>query len=194
MKQFKRSPWGPVQYQENITDDIAWVGTAGHGGCKVSPKLNRTIPDHLRNDNGWYEEDCEWAKAYVALEQHILANANDQHSINVIKEGHHKDTLRNWYPDAYELVYGKTLQPGESYERDKQIFRQKHKNDYVCVSARMDSDDPGMVIVSACIGGRNENGQYPSKLTEFHVTSEEYETRDKFGFVVDPERHKALAS
>ena len=110
MKQFKNSPWGHVQYQTVIAPNIVSVETAGHGGLKVLPRLNRCIPDYLRNDNGWYEEDCEWAKVFIGLEQYILSEG-DERSINIIKKGDHKETLKNWYPDAFEKVYGKTIQP-----------------------------------------------------------------------------------
>jgi len=192
MKEYKHSPWGPVQYQTAITDDITWVGTAGHGGCKVSPKLNKTIPDYLRNEDGWYEEDCDWSKVFVALEAHILLANMDACSAKIINAGDHKTTLLAYYPDAFEQFYGVPVEPGQSYTRDKQLFAKKHANDYIAVSASTDKNDPNMVIVTACIGGRNENGQYNAPVWEFHVTSEEYKTRSKHGFVIDPKRHPIL--
>ena len=120
MKQYNSSPWGEVQYQEEVCPGVVCVGTAGHGGLKVEPTLNKTIPDYMRNDDGWYEEDCDWAKVYVALEAQILF-AEDAHSIGIISRGVHKKTLLNWAPDAFEQFYDVPIEPGQSYIRDKQL-------------------------------------------------------------------------
>ena len=54
-----RTPWGTADIVEQIAPGIVVVGTAGHGGVKLSPERNRGISPALRNASGWYEEDCE---------------------------------------------------------------------------------------------------------------------------------------
>ena len=61
------TPWGPAQTTEDIGRGIVSVTTASHGGLRVPPELNRSIPlawreasFNGRGKSGWYEEDCDW--------------------------------------------------------------------------------------------------------------------------------------
>ena len=65
------SPWGPVQTVEPLGPDVVSVTTASHGGLRLSPTALARLPAALRatapGADGWFEEDCEWALAYLAL-------------------------------------------------------------------------------------------------------------------------------
>lgn len=102
------TPWGPSQHAERVTRGITFYGTAGHGGYKVSAKLNASMPGHLRLDDGWYEEDCDWSLVVTAFPQHFDDKTREAA----------KRTLKAWKPEAYEAEYGVTLAPGESYMKD----------------------------------------------------------------------------
>ena len=58
------SPWGPIQSVEPVDDQIAFVGTAGHGGMWVHEDLWKQMPKQFRETDfsrgGWFEEDCDW--------------------------------------------------------------------------------------------------------------------------------------
>ena len=68
------SPWGQIDYVDQIEPGLSWVSTPSHGGLRVSKayaQKNLSIP---ARDAGidyagylWYEEDCDWA--IVALER-----------------------------------------------------------------------------------------------------------------------------
>jgi hypothetical protein len=107
--------------------------------------------------------------------------------------------LRDWRPDIYERFYQVTLQPGESYSRDKQDFHLANKNNWIVATAWADwhPDVPaGMVAVSARL--RSERAQR-GRERYFLVPASEYATspgdpQHRFGFIIDPDRHKEITS
>jgi len=172
------SPWGEVQHAESYNDDatIVSVSTASHGGIWVAPELNANIHYTIRNNDGWYEEDCEWSIVALTFPQIFTDFERD------IAEG----LLRDYYPDAWEYLYNRKLQPSESRKRDEELFQKTHANDWIVISAVSSSYHEGMVEVVATLGGyRSENAQEK----RFLVSSNEYQTRGSFGFVINLEKH-----
>lgn len=123
-----RSPWGEVQYVSVLGVGAVSVGTAGHGGIKLSPERNRLVPDALRRPSGWYEEDCE---AAIVLWAHPDLS---QHSFDA------EASVKQWFPDEYEQATGREVLPGESTVRDEALFEQAHVNDWILSAARSESD------------------------------------------------------
>lgn len=83
-----------------------WTSTPSHGYLYLSQKELENMPDYLRMAR--YEEDCDWAIAYVALPQiayqkHIMAKAahSPEHDIALAW-----DTFRWNFPDLYERFTG----------------------------------------------------------------------------------------
>ena len=64
------SPWGTIDHTTVFAiggDVIAVsVSTPSHGGFWVAPDHRAKLPAACRK--AWYEEDCEWAIPYVALD------------------------------------------------------------------------------------------------------------------------------
>jgi len=188
------TPWGRAQDAKNIIPGIGWVSTAGHGGCVISRSRLALMPDYMQGEGNyrgeglWYEEDAEWAKVFVVFETELLASG-DAPTVKCIREGHHTDTLRDWFPNCYEAHFGVTLQPGESLVKDERMFYAEHANDLIVISASGDWHDKvpaGMVGVVARVGGRASGGE---GLRHFLVPEEEYDRRGRFGFIVDVSRH-----
>lgn len=71
----KMSPWGRIDYSEEIAPGIWQVMTPGHGGIWLSGQRRQSMPKILREwvskygdtANGWYEEDCDWAVPCLAF-------------------------------------------------------------------------------------------------------------------------------
>ncbi len=61
------TPWGLADDKTIVTDGIVFYSTPSHGGYKVSKAILAVMPKHLVNDDGWYEEDCEWSKVCIAF-------------------------------------------------------------------------------------------------------------------------------
>lgn len=65
------SPWGPVEWVDHHGNGVFEVSTPSHGGVFLPPDVNGGIPDGLRNETGWYEEDDE-APRVIALLPHVF--------------------------------------------------------------------------------------------------------------------------
>ena len=203
VREGSRSPWGTVDYVSHWDVGITNVGTAGHGGVKLSPGRNRDVHEVWRRPGGWYEEDCEWAIVAVTFPECY----SPEHAATA------RTTARHWFPDEYEVVTGERIQPGESHVRDEQIFNAKHANDWVTTAAiaieapgtverivrddgvtggfRLVRGEQKMVKVWARVGGRHATGP---KTRAFLVPADDYATRGRFGFVVDPDKYKEIAT
>lgn len=131
-----RSPWGEIQWVEEIDQGIVRASTAGHGGYKLSPERNRKIPAALRNSDRWYEEDLEAniPVMYFGKDEEARSSAEER--------------VREWFPDQYEAATGIEVGFGESFVRDKAVWRAEREaaGDWVTTSASM-SDDRLATIV-----------------------------------------------
>ncbi len=83
--------WGLSQDSERITRGITRYSTASHGGYKVSKGLNLHIPTILRDQDGWYEEDCAYAIVHVFFSQFF--------SPEKVVSAH--EVLERWYPREF---------------------------------------------------------------------------------------------
>lgn len=174
-----QTPWGVADIANDIADGITQYSTPSHGGIKLSEERQAQMPEALC-DGTWYEHDCAIYRVIVAFPECF---SDDQYA-------HAKDGLKSWYPDAYEAHFGEIIPEGQSYIKDRRIFQERHKNDWVGIAAIGDSED--MVRVTATMGGEracSENGFRSAEEREFAVPGKEYDNRSRYGFIVDPERH-----
>lgn len=178
--QQKSTPWGLSDSATEVAEGITIYTTATHGGIHLAAKRNARVPEYMRRSGGWYEEDCEFAIA-VAVFPDEFKDYYDLESVDKV--------FRDYYPDSYQRFYERTLKLGESMVRDRRDFEMAHKNDFVGVSACGDwhpSVPKGWVGVTATPGAQRTQGDEPR---QFLVPEAEYQTRSRFGFVVDPDRH-----
>lgn len=190
------SPWGRIQHAIEIVPGMWQVHTAGHGGMKIDRAHMRLVPDYMQStgysSGGWYEEDSDWCIPFVVFEGEIRAGGNEW-AIEVLDDGAHLAEFRNAQPDMYEKFFSVTLEPGQSRERDEQVWRAAHAGDLIVRSAWGDWQTgvpAGYVGVMACIGGRwSHAGGCEGGERWFLVPVTEYHARGLYGFVVDPSRH-----
>ncbi|MBB4116383.1 hypothetical protein FHT80_005757 [Rhizobium sp. BK226] len=169
------TPWGMAQVSRRYADGIVLHSTAGHGGFHLDEIANAVVHPLYRNDDGFYEEDCEWAKIAHAFPQ--LFTAYERRLAN--------RTLRDSYPDAYERVMGVTLDGSQSHLRDRQEFERRHRNGWVVIAALNSSHQPGFVECIATLGGiRGEVGE-----RRFLVPRSDYSI-GRHGFVIHPLKHQ----
>ena len=172
------TPWGMSQTATIYAPGIVFHSTASHGGFKLDRARNLAMPSALRIAGGWYEEDGDWAR--VAAGYPDLFTYREQASADRI--------LRDWCPDAWEAIHGRTLSPGESFTRERDEFTRRHASDWVVVSARTSKTHPDCVEVIASMGGRRD----ASETRAFLVPAEEYADRGRHGFVIAPQRHPEI--
>lgn len=185
-----QTPWGLAQDVTELAAGISIVSTASHGGIKLDRKRNALMPSYMRNAGGWYEEDCEWSKVGVVFPEIFKSEEMREHA---------KSTLREWFPDEYEAFFGVKLNSDESYVLKEREFKRTTHDKFVVSSAfgswavgghynvlfPPDGVPKGMVGVGAKIASTGETGT-------FLVPEAEYNARGRFGFIVDPSRHKRL--
>lgn len=146
--------------------------------------LFNNVPDYARNENGFYEEDCEWSIVHIAFPEFFPDTQTSA-----------KDTLKNYMPEIYEKWFQETVMPRESRVRDGHIHQMQNKDKYQCLSATGDwhEDVPrGFVRVFAGRGGRTETGHYSSDTANFLVAKTEYDKRNGC-FIIDESRHQRIA-
>ena len=181
----KDTPWGRADFMQEDAPGIWFVSTPSHGGFWLSTERRAQMPAYMRKT--WYEEDCEWSMVAAVFGDELRACSKFNPSEESVR-----DNFRGWHPDEYERFYGVTLADGESYIKDERIFREKHKQDWVVISASQNPDKT--ITVFAAKGGRNSQGNW-DKATEkqFLVPAEEYRARSPHGFVIDPARHSEVS-
>ena len=170
------TPWGNADHEKVYAEGVVFYGTPSHGGFKLDRIRNAQVSAALRESGGWYEEDCAWAKVIYAFPdlfpEDVRASAIE--------------TLKGWYPDAWETLTGTTLTPGESHVKDERRFFEDHARDRIAISALRSEQHPGMVECVATIGGARGIG---ASKRRYLVPGDEYERRSPFGFVIDEKRH-----
>jgi len=182
------TPWGKSQQSEQLAPGITFHSTARHGGIKVSFHRNQQIPEYMRNEDGWYEEDCEWCKVYIVFSREFKRES-------VLKA---IDTFRNWFWKEYELFYDVKLAPGTSSSKDEHTFLRNCDGKYRVLSASRRDD--GMVEVYA---GKIDLNKVPAEHIElwrnyveetktFLVPKEEYKAVPLGHFVVDKAKHREI--
>lgn len=182
----KTSPWGKVQSCENIAEGIVFVSTAGHGGVKLDRGRNAKMPDYMRNEGGWYEEDCEQLKVAVCFPDEFFKGDEKSKEEKLERT---KESFRDWFPNEYERFYNVKLADGESYTRDKEIFNEKSKKSLV-VSCAWGSPSTGMeALPKGYVRVEAKIDSDPEVVRTFYIPEEEYKTR-RFGFIVNPEVHQ----
>lgn len=140
-----RTPWGPAQREEQVAPGIVYVPTDGHGGYRLSEERNRAIPAPYRSRNRWYEEDCE---QHIVTFYHVdaITRPGDERTRDE-RLTSEDESLRYWYPTQWEKVNGRTLEPGESREKDRQTWRADNADEYVMWSQKTIED--GLILVTA---------------------------------------------
>ncbi|MGQ0566184.1 MAG: DUF7007 domain-containing protein [Gemmobacter sp.] len=169
------TPWGPSQGAVRYGEGVVFHSTSGHGGFHLSADRNSRVHPLLREAGGWYEEDAAWAAVATAWPDLFTK----------LERRQAEETLRDNWPDAWEAIHGRALQPGESRKRDAQAFAQDHAEDWVAISAIHSDNHPGFTEVVATRGGRRDP---QSEERRFLVPSGDYKI-GRFGFVVDEARH-----
>lgn len=172
------TPWGTSQGATIHADGVVVHSTASHGGFHLVPVRNAKVHPLLRVDTGWYEEDCHWAAVAQAFPE--LFTDFERASAD--------STIRNWYPEAWEAIHGKVLEPGQSTTKDEREFYKRHADDWIVVSAIRSDHERGFTEVAATMGG-DRAGKHGTR--RYLVPSEEYGTNGgRFGFIIDESRHR----
>ncbi|WP_348652008.1 hypothetical protein [Rhizobium sp. 007] len=143
------TPWGLSQHAVAYADGTVVHSTTSHGGFALTAERNAGVPVLLRSSDGYYEEDCAWAAVAIAFPE-IFTDLEKRHA---------DETLRHYYPDAWEEIHGKMLEAGQSRGKDRRRFERENADRWVVVSAVLSTHRPGFVECVARLGGRHDGEQ-----------------------------------
>lgn len=163
------TPWGPSQRTTVFAEGVEFHTTSGHGGFKLSATRNRDVHPLLLSKDGFYEEDSAWAAVAITF----------PHLFTAFERQCAERSIKDWWPDAWEKIFGTILAAGESHVKDRRAFEAKHADDWVVISAIRSDHHSGMTEVIATRGGRRDS----------HL--EERRFLGRFGFVIDEAWHAA---
>jgi hypothetical protein len=82
------TPWGMADFATELAPGIVSYSTPSHGGIKLSAQRLAELKPELRahkpfcGQDGWYEEDCDWA--IVAMQWPELFNAENIETAKMI--------------------------------------------------------------------------------------------------------------
>ena len=106
------SIWGAIICADQILPGIWHVSTANHGGIILSDERQAAMPQVLRRDEPYYEEDVNWCLVYLAFEPELRRVDRPAMGAAVLLA---HDTARAWRPQAYSVFTGREVPPRESH-------------------------------------------------------------------------------
>ena len=90
----EESIWGTVDFAKHVAPGITQVVTSSHGGYVISPERNQRIDPAWRDQDGCYEEDCDWSVVVLTFPGEF--SADDVAAAD--------SCARRWHEDAYRFV------------------------------------------------------------------------------------------
>lgn len=119
------TPWGQPDMITELGDGIKWVSTPSHGGCYMPPEKNKNIPDPLRHENGFYEEDCAWSKAAFFYPEYFRESYDQNYNKIISTPEEVKERARklivDFFPFEWEEYTGSPILAGESRLKEEWI-------------------------------------------------------------------------
>jgi hypothetical protein len=91
---------------------VWWVTTPSHGGFVLSDERQAAMPEALRLDSIYYEEDVNWSLVVIGFEAEF-AKLKDQ-NFDIERDLAHQ-TARHWCPCQYSAFTGEAITPSDSY-------------------------------------------------------------------------------
>lgn len=172
-----RNKWGLPDSTVSITPGVLSVTTPSHGGFILSQERNRAVPYDLRNADGCYEEDCEWAIAWLCLRRAGIVNDQVRFRNQSAQEidAIARTTVLEWYPDQAKRLTGIDPDP------KNRILQERR--DYA------DAREKGWLLAVAAVGDSVSNavpeGMVGAVLAPAHAQRDEPD-RDRQFFALVP--------
>lgn len=166
--------WGPPQDIETLAEGVLSVSTAGHGGIVLSRERNVLVPKAAREADGCYEEDCDWAKAWLPLRKAgVIPDDFDWGGRSAEKmDGFARDSIHRWNPDLANLLTGVDPDPESPILLERKDYAEaREKGWYLAVSAVGSSVSNSVPdgMVGAILAPAHPNQDMPDRSREFFV-------------------------
>lgn len=187
------TPWEEADGGRRYAEGIVFLSTPGHGGFALSRAMNDRVHPALRAECGtresaiddlldpkgtlraagalpgaaFYEEDEQWAVVAHTFPELFTARERRQA----------QNTLMRSMPDEWEDATGRQVPAGFSLQRERRRFLEVRQDAWIVTSAINSAIYPGMVLVHAHLGGRQQNGGMRGSARLYLLRSDSYAAR-----------------
>ncbi len=124
--------WGNPDTAVQILPGIWEVTTPSHGGFVLSDERQAAMPDALRIDGVFYEEDCDWALVIVGFETEFTKLPVVGASLRTENA---RASVRVWHPHRYAAFTGEVVPVNESNILRRRAAYQAVIGEYVSTAA-----------------------------------------------------------
>lgn len=140
--------WGVPDTINQVLPGVWHVKTPSHGGYVLSDERQASMPEALRRDDPYYEEDVDWSLVMLgfALEFRRLPIAGMGLQVENARR-----SVRAWHPLRYSAFTGEEVPPSESHVLRRRAAYQVVIGQYASTSAFGDWADwvpKGMVGIT----------------------------------------------
>lgn len=104
--------WGAPDTTNERLPGLWHVTTPSHGGFVLSDERQAAMPDCLRRDDPFYEEDVDWSLVVLAFADEFRRAGDKLFDLEFDLA---RQTARNWRPGRYASFTGETVEPHDSY-------------------------------------------------------------------------------
>jgi len=119
----EETPWGSERDEpDKFFGKFWWIHTSRHGGLYLTAQQQEAIPEslkaHSKNGTGvWWEENTAWSLPVICLLAKRPEASLSEEEQEIFARAH--DTAQDEYPDEWEHLTGRKIEPGESQRRDE---------------------------------------------------------------------------
>lgn len=119
------TPWGTERDEpDKCFGGFWWVHTSRHGGLYLTPEQQEAIPEslkaHSKNGTGvWWEENTAWSLPVICLLSKRPEASLTEEEQETLDRAH--NTAQDEYPDEWEHLTGRKIEPGQSQARDENL-------------------------------------------------------------------------
>ena len=170
------TPWGTADSVARVVRGLSFYSTPSHGGYKLGKAASSQIPEVFRNENGWYEEDCE-----SAIVHYYLAQFFEMTEFEI--EGA-ASMLREFYPHQWRMVTGEIVTPEQSHVIREEDFNKANFGNWVACAAWGSHPSVPNGSVGVCARRIGEEGRRSIEERWVLVPNSAYEARNGFGYIV----------
>lgn len=139
--------WGAPVTTNQVLPGVWHVTTADHGGYVLSDERQAAVPEALRRDDPFYEEDVDWALVLLAFAAEFRRLPTAGIGLQVENA---RRSVRAWHPDRYAAFTGEEVPQTERHVLRRRAAYQAVIGEYASTSASRDWADwvpTGMVGV-----------------------------------------------
>jgi hypothetical protein len=126
------TPWGTPDHAEQVLPGIWRVSSPSHGGYVLSDERQGEMPEALRREDPFYEEDVDYALVLYGFASEFRRLPVPGIALQVENA---RCSVRCWHPDRWTALTGEEVTVGESHVVRRRAAYQAIIGQYECVSA-----------------------------------------------------------